>query len=116
MLQITPDDFDELVRRGLDAVPQGLLDQLDNVVVLVEPESPPDHPPLLGLYIGVPLTSRGANYAGGSPDTIMIYRNPILRMCHTYDQVVEQVRVTVIHELAHHFGISDERLDELGWA
>ena len=115
MLQITPDEFDDLVSRGLDAVPTDLMDMLDNVVVLVEDEPPADEPDLLGLYEGVPLTDRGANWAGSLPDRITIFRGPLTRMCATHDEVVEEVRVTVIHELAHHFGIDDDRLDELGW-
>ena len=115
MLQITPDEFDDLVSRGLDAVPTDLMDMLDNVVVLVEAEPPADEPDLLGLYEGVPLTDRGSNWAGSLPDRITIFRGPLTRMCSTHDEVVDEVRVTVIHELAHHFGIDDDRLDELGW-
>jgi|SRR5215475_2433433 predicted Zn-dependent protease with MMP-like domain len=107
--------FDELVGDALDTVPEGLTRLLDNVVILVEPEPPADGPELLGLYEGYALTSRGTQYAGVLPDRIMIFRNPILRMCRTEDQVVHEVRVTVVHEIAHHFGIDDERLHELGW-
>ena len=105
--------FDELVADALDLVPAPLAAAMDNVVVLVEEEKP-GQPRLLGLYHGVPLTSRGNNYAGHLPDRISIYRRPILRMCSTPEAVVNQVRVTVVHEIAHHFGISDERLHELG--
>jgi len=114
VLHITPDEFDDLVRQALDTVPLELMSYLDNVVVLVEAESPPG-PVLLGLYEGVPLTSRGANFAGSPPDRVTIFRGPLVRMCHTQEQIVEEVRRTVIHELAHHFGIDDDRLNELGW-
>jgi predicted Zn-dependent protease with MMP-like domain len=111
-MQVTREEFEDLVGEGLDQIPDELARLMDNVVVLVE-----DHPPkgqrLLGLYYGVPLTERGTSYAGMLPDTIHIYRFPILRMCQTEAEVVEQVRRTVIHEVAHHFGISDDRLHEL---
>ena len=108
------DEFEVLVGEALDTIPDALARLMDNVVVLVD-----DHPPpgqnLLGLYYGVPLTERGQTYAGMLPDTINIYRLPILRMCRTPEEVVRQVRITVVHEVAHHFGIDDDRLDELGF-
>jgi predicted Zn-dependent protease with MMP-like domain len=107
--------FEELVADALDTVPAGLTRLLDNVVILVEPESPAGEPELLGLYEGYALTSRTTNYGGVLPDRIMIFRNPILRMCHTETDVVREVRITVVHEIAHHFGIDDKRLHELGW-
>ncbi len=113
---IGPARFEELVGDALDSVPEGLLAMLDNVVVLVEEEPPADDPHLLGLYEGVPLTERGHDYAAAIPDTVTLFRGPILRMCATADDVVREVRVTVVHELAHHFGIDDDRLTDLGWA
>jgi predicted Zn-dependent protease with MMP-like domain len=107
--------FEELVSDALDTVPDGLIRLLDNVVILVADESPPGEPELLGLYEGYALTSRGSDYGGVLPDRIMIYRNPILRMCSSEADVVHEVRVTVVHEIAHHFGIDDARLHELGW-
>lgn len=107
--------FEELVADALDSVPSELMRLLDNVVILVEDDSPPGHPELLGLYEGYALTARGFDYAGVLPDRILIFREPILRICHTEAQVVHEVRVTVVHEIAHHFGIEDERLHELGW-
>ncbi len=108
--------FEELVGDALDTVPEELAALVDNVVVLVEDEPPADDPRLLGLYHGTPLTERDTRYAGVTPDRIMIYRNPTLRMCEDADQVVEEVRITVVHEIAHHFGIDDDRLHELGYA
>ena len=88
---------------------------MDNVVVLVEGRDP-EEPDLLGLYQGVALTERDSWYAAGSlPDTITIYREPLLEVCDSEDEVVDEVAITVIHEIAHHFGIDDDRLHELGW-
>jgi predicted Zn-dependent protease with MMP-like domain len=112
VIQVTREDFEDLVGEGLDLIPDELARLMDNVVVLVE-DYPPRVERLLGLYYGVPLTERGQSYAGMLPDTIHIYRVPILRMCRSREEVVEQVRRTVVHEVAHHFGISDDRLHEL---
>jgi len=108
--------FEELVGDALDEVPAQLLDLLDNVVILVEDDPPPDEPDLLGVYEGHALTERGWDYSGVLPDRIVIYRRPILAICDTEDDVVEEVTITVVHEIAHHFGIDDERLHALGWA
>jgi predicted Zn-dependent protease with MMP-like domain len=112
---LDPDRFDELVADALDSVPEQLLGALDNVVVLVAAEPPADEPDLLGLYEGYALTDRGWDYSMALPDRITIFRGPILRLCQTPAEVVHEVRVTVVHELAHHFGIDDARLHELGW-
>ena len=108
--------FEELVGDALDQVPEGLAALMDNVVVLVEDEPPQDDPELLGFYDGTPLTERDTRYAGVVPDRIMIFRNPTLRMCEDEDEVVDEVRITVVHEIAHHFGIDDDRLHDLGYA
>jgi predicted Zn-dependent protease with MMP-like domain len=107
--------FDELVSDALDLIPHQLAAALDNVVVLVEDRNL-EEPDLLGLYEGVALTERDSFYAGSLPDTITIYRGALLQMCDSEQQVVDEVAITVIHEVAHHFGIDDERLHELGWA
>jgi hypothetical protein len=114
MVDIEFEEFEDLVAQALERVPSQLARMVDNVVIVVENESPPGEE-LFGLYQGVPLTERGATYAAAMPDRISIYRRPILRACFTRDQVVEQVVVTVVHEIAHHFGIDDHRLHELGW-
>ena len=106
--------FEELVGEALDEVPPELLELMDNVVVLVEDESEGDAE-LLGLYEGYALTSRGWDYSGVLPDRITIYRNPTLRVCDTETDVIDEVAITVVHEIAHHFGIDDHRLHELGW-
>jgi predicted Zn-dependent protease with MMP-like domain len=106
--------FEALVSNALDEVPAELMKLLDNVVVLVEDRNP-DEPDLLGLYEGYALTERGWDYGGALPDRIMIYRDAICDICETEDDVVEEVTVTVVHEIAHHFGIDDDRLHALGW-
>jgi len=107
--------FEGLVADALDSLPEQLGREFRNVAVLVEDERE-GQPDLLGLYEGVPLTERGQWYSGVLPDRVTIFRLPILRRCATYADVVDEVRVTVVHELAHHMGIDDDRLDELGWA
>jgi len=112
---MSPQRFDELVSDALDLIPDGLAKAMDNVVVLVA-ERNAEEPDLLGLYEGIALTERDSWYAAGSlPDTITIYRGALLDTCRTEAEVVEEVAITVIHEIAHHFGIDDERLHELGW-
>lgn len=114
MDDIPLDRFEDLVAEALDGLPEGLGERMDNVAVFVEDR--PRQRGLLGLYHGVPLTERDGGYAGMvMPDRITIYREPILELCGSEAEVVHQVRVTVVHEVAHHFGIDDDRLHELGW-
>jgi predicted Zn-dependent protease with MMP-like domain len=113
-VEMSSERFEELVGEALDDVPEELLGLMNNVVILVEEDSPPGER-LLGLYEGHALTNRGWDYSGVLPDRITIYRRPILSICDTDDDVVEEVAVTVVHEIAHHFGIDDHRLHELGW-
>lgn len=107
--------FEELVSDALDRIPAELARAIDNVVVLVQDRNP-EEPDLLGLYEGVALTERDSSYAGSLPDTVTIYRRALLDICDSEEDVVEEVAITVIHEIAHHFGIDDERLHQLGWA
>jgi predicted Zn-dependent protease with MMP-like domain len=107
-----PRRFDDLVSDALDLIPAELAAAFDNVVILVEGRNP-EEPDLLGLYEGVALTERDSSYAGSLPDTITIYRDALLEMCESDDELVEEVRITVIHEIAHHFGIDDDRIREL---
>jgi predicted Zn-dependent protease with MMP-like domain len=111
---MTPERFDELVSDALDLIPPELAAAIDNVVVLVADRDPED-PELLGLYQGIALTERDSSYAGALPDTITIFRESLLEICDTEEDVIEEVAITVVHEIAHHFGIDDERLHELGW-
>lgn len=115
MIEISEDRFEELVRDALDSIPAELARRMDNVAVVVADRAVDPH--LLGLYEGIPLTER-VDYGIGAvlPDRITIFREPILQRCDAEADVVEQVRITVIHEVAHHFGIDDARLTELGWA
>jgi predicted Zn-dependent protease with MMP-like domain len=107
-------DFERAVRDALDALPDDLRSAMSNVAIVVDDESPADSP-ILGLYQGVPLTQRGSYYAAVPPDKITIYRRPIERVAGTRpERLREQVHRVVLHEIAHHFGISDERLLEIG--
>jgi predicted Zn-dependent protease with MMP-like domain len=115
MLDIPVEEFEALVATALGTVPADLAKAMRNVAIFVEDESPPGGPILLGLYEGIPLTERGQWYAGVQPDRITIYRLPILRYCHSREHVVHEVTKTVVHEIGHHFGISDQRLHELGY-
>jgi predicted Zn-dependent protease with MMP-like domain len=115
MFVVTRERFEELVADALDALPSELGREMQNVAVLVEDHA--EGRSLFGLYEGIPLTRRGPqSYTGVMPDRITLYQDTICSVCSTEAEVVTQVRKTVIHEVAHHFGISDPRLDELGWA
>jgi predicted Zn-dependent protease with MMP-like domain len=116
MIEMTRDRFEELVAAALDDVPAELAELIDNCVVLVEDEPPAHDPHLLGVYDGTPLTERDQGYTMALPDRITIFRNPLLDMCADEDELVDEVRITVVHEIAHHFGIDDDRLHELGYA
>ena len=112
-----PERFDELVDQALDGIPDELASLVRNVVVLVEDEPPEDEPDdLLGLYDGVALTERDGTLGVELPDRIFIFRGPLLDLCADEAELVEEVRITVVHEVAHHFGIDDDRLHELGYA
>lgn len=113
-VRMDPERFEDLVSEALDLIPADLAAAMDNVVVLVSDRHPED-PELLGLYEGIALTERDSSYAGALPDTVTIFRESLLDICETEDEVVEEVAITVVHELAHHFGIDDQRLHELGW-
>jgi predicted Zn-dependent protease with MMP-like domain len=113
MVEVEPERFEEMVETALDELPSELGRMMRNVAVTVEHD--PGPPGLLGLYEGIPLTSRTSDYGGVLPDRITIYRQAICAICRTEQEVADQVRHTVIHEIAHHFGIDDDRLAELGW-
>jgi predicted Zn-dependent protease with MMP-like domain len=112
---VDPERFEELVGEALDELPTEFLRAMDNVVVLVEPRHPED-PELLGLYEGVALTDRTSDYGGVLPDRITLYREALVEMCADEDELREEVAITVVHEIAHHFGIDDATLHRLGWA
>jgi len=108
------DAFQDLVVEALEGLPTWVLDRLDNVEVLVENEPPPDQPNLLGLYEGIPLTNRNSGYFGVLPDRITLFRSSIEAVARDEDALKHVIGDTVVHELAHFFGISDDRLRELG--
>lgn len=116
MIDVSDERFDELVEAAFAAIPEELTRQLNNVVLFIEDDAPADEPDLLGLYDGVPLTERDSSYGGVMPDRIFVYRKPTLEICDTEDDVIHEVGITVAHEIAHHFGIDDARLHELGYA
>ena len=110
---MSEDDFERLVQESLDSLPPDIRGQLSNVEIVVEDEPAPGQP-LLGLYQGVPLTRRTSSYAGALPDKITIYQGPLERLYGSDgEELVRQVKRVVLHEVAHHFGISDQRLVEL---
>ena len=113
MVTMSVEQFEELVANALDGIPAELGEAMENVAVVVDDHSPPGR--LLGLYEGVPLTSRGAHYSAATPDRITVFMATICQSCQTSREFVEVVRRVVIHEVGHHFGISDKRLEELGW-
>jgi len=109
-------EFEEHVVRALDGLPPDLRKAMSNVDIVVEEENA-EEPDLYGLYYGIALTERDSGYAGVLPDKISIYRRPLVEdFGHDPELLEDEIQVTVVHEIAHHFGISDERLDELGWA
>jgi predicted Zn-dependent protease with MMP-like domain len=113
VIAVEPERFEEMVTEALDGLPVELGRLMSNVAVTVEHDSGP--PGLLGLYQGIPLSRRTTTYAGVLPDRITIYRRAICRVCATEEEVVDQVRRTVVHEIGHHFGLGDARLRQLGY-
>jgi predicted Zn-dependent protease with MMP-like domain len=113
VVEVAPERFEAMVVEALDGLPEELGDLMSNVAVVVEHHGGPRG--LLGLYQGVPLTRRTTTYAGVLPDRITIYRRAICAVCSSEAEVVQQVRRTVVHEVGHHFGLSDARLRDLGW-
>jgi predicted Zn-dependent protease with MMP-like domain len=107
-------EFDEHVRRALDALPPEIARAIDNVAVVVREQNPED-PDLFGLYEGVPLPERSSQRSGNLPDRIAIYRRPLIEEFSDPDELEQEIRVTVLHELAHYFGIDEDRLAELGY-
>ncbi len=115
MIELSREAFEELVSDALDRLPAEIARLMDNVAVFVEDDAPAGED-VLGLYEGIPLTERDNGYVMALPDRITIYRNPVLAACDGPDQVREQVEITVVHEVAHHFGIDDDQLHDLGYS
>ncbi len=113
---MSPERFEQLVADAIDDVPDELMALASNVALVITGDPLADDPDLLGLYEGIPLTERDTAYGGVLPDRISIFRRPTLAYCDSEDEVREEVAITVVHEIAHHFGIDDDRLHELGYA
>jgi predicted Zn-dependent protease with MMP-like domain len=118
-VEMSEEDFDRAVADALDSIPPALAQRLSNVAVFVEEEYEPEpwedpDTELLGLYDGIPLTER-AGMPFQLPDRIVVFRGPLLRHCTTREELVDEITVTVVHEVAHFFGIGDDTLHELGW-
>lgn len=115
-IQLDADAFERLVTDELDELPDEMVDGLDNVVFVVEDRPEDGSLDLLGLYDGVALTERDSYGFGEMPDRIILYQEPLLSICDDIDQLREEIHVTLVHEIAHFYGIDDARLHELGWA
>ena len=115
-LDLDEDAFDALVSDELDELPDVMLDGLDNVVFVVEDRPEDGSLDLLGLYDGVALTERGNYGFGELPDRIILFREPLLAICDDLDELRDQIHITLVHEIAHFYGIDDEQLHRLGWA
>ncbi len=115
MIEVSRAAFEELVSDALDRLPPEIARLMDNVAVFVEDDAPAGES-LLGVYEGIPLTDRDSGYVMAMPDRITIYRKPVLAVCDGPVEVRDQVEITVVHEIAHHFGIDDDRLHDLGYA
>ena len=115
-VEMDPDAFDALVDRALDDIPDEIARLVRNVVVLVEDDAPEHDPDLLGLYDGIALTERFGDPMMELPDRIFIFRKNLLDMCESPEELEDEVRITVVHEVAHHIGIDDDRLHDLGYA
>ena len=116
MLTLSHDDFERLVIDELDLLPDDMVDGLDNVIFVVEDRPEDGSLDTLGLYDGVALTERGQYGFGEMPDRIIIFREPLLAIVADLDELRDEVHVTLVHEIAHFYGIDDDRLHELGWA
>jgi predicted Zn-dependent protease with MMP-like domain len=124
-MRLSPGEFDAIATQAIERIPEDLREYLENVVISVQKEPSrelleemgmdPDEDTLLGLYQGVALTDRSATDPPLYPDTIFIYQEPIEEMCDTVEEIEEEIEITVVHEIAHHFGIDEDRLAELGY-
>ena len=116
MTDVSADEFERLVVNELDLLPDEMVDGLDNVVFVTEDRPEDGSLDLLGLYDGVALTERGNYGFGELPDRIILYREPLLAVSENLDDLKDQIHVTLVHEIAHFYGIDDEQLHELGWS
>lgn len=116
MLELGPEEFEQLVVDELDLLPDDMVDGLDNVVFVVEDRPEDGSLDLLGVYDGVALTERDRYGFGEVPDRIVLFREPLLAACTSLEQLHDEIHITLVHEIAHFYGINDDRLHELGWA
>lgn len=114
MLDVSSEEFETLVSEGLDTLHDSMLEKLDNVIFLVE-DRPEDGSPILGMYEGLALTERESYGFGEEPDRIILFRENLLAHCSDREHLVREIRVTLVHEIAHFYGITEERIHELGW-
>lgn len=112
--RLSAEEFEDAVEQALESIPGSLRAHLSNVAIFVEDEPPDTERGLLGIYEGVPITERD-DWGAPLPDRITLYQGPLERMCRSRTELFEQIAVTVVHEVAHYFGIEDERLHDLGW-
>jgi len=115
-VHLDAESFEAIVVDELDELPDDMVDGLENVVFVVEDRPEDGSLDLLGLYQGVALTDRDRYGFGEMPDRIVLYREPLLAVCDTEDELRDEIHVTLVHEIAHFYGIDDDRLHELGWA
>ncbi|WGD37147.1 metallopeptidase family protein [Lysinibacter sp. HNR] len=116
MVKISDEDFEKIVTEEYDAIPDTMFGNLDNVVIFIENQPPEQRPRLYGLYCGHPLTNRGMYGYGELPDRITLYQNNIQQHSLSLEDLRARVRVTLVHEIGHYFGLDDKQLEELGWA
>jgi predicted Zn-dependent protease with MMP-like domain len=114
-VEISDADFDRLVDEALDSIPEQFWERVENLVVLVEPEAPPEEPNLLGLYDGIPLSERDSMYGGVLPDRVLVFREPLKRVALDRADLAQEIAITVVHEIGHFFGFDDDDLDDMGW-
>ena len=114
MLDISHEDFEALVSEGLDSLHEDMLRELDNVIFLVE-DRPEDGSDVLGVYEGFSLAERNVYGYGEEPDRIILFRENLLAHCADHDELVSEIRITLVHEIAHFYGLDEARIHELGW-
>lgn len=115
MEHVSDEYFDALVEAALAEMPPALKEHMDNVAIFVDDDAPADEPSILGVYDGIALTERDSAYGFVPPDTITLFKNNLVNFAHDDADLREQIYITIVHEIAHHYGIDDERLHELGW-
>lgn len=114
MTPVTQEEFEAMINDALDTIPDEFAKHMTNMVVLAR-DFNDDDPTLLGLFEGVPLTEQHSNHTGFLPDAVFVYKNALEAMCSDSDELREEVKITVLHEVGHYFGLEEHELHELGW-